>query len=266
MSATPPDEPTVEASEKPTKLHSKHWLPPDEWKAANEIADQLNETEKQARRQIVFIIKDMGLEFAQTVLQETLAIEAQGGMMLPDGSRRRTPGGVFFYLVRDRVPAKVRYQIFRPQNSTPRPKTTAKPTPSTSTFPWDQRQEIVAPLLEAPGNTTTVKAVLIGSPERIKHQADYVTFQLISTTKMAAFPRGVPRPELPSPTYTIYVASKQWKRVEEAAADKEDTLIIEGMCAYNPEIKGVALYATNITSKGLEAKKREQKSRSVNSS
>jgi hypothetical protein len=261
MSATTPDEPAVEASEKTAKLHPKHWLPPHEWKAANEIADQLNETEKQARRQIVFIVKDMGLEFAQTVLQETLAIEAQGGMMLPDGSRRRTPGGVFFYLVRDRVPAKIRYQIFRPQKSAQRPTTAVKPAPSlTSSFAWDERQEIVAPLLEASGTATTVKAMLMGSPERIKRQADYVTFELTSITKMPAFPRGVPRPELPSPTYTVYVASKQWKRVEEAAADKEDMLIIEGMCAYNPEIKGVALYATNISSKRLDAKKREQKS------
>jgi hypothetical protein len=99
----------------------------------------------------------------------------------------------------------------------------------------------------------------MGSPERIKRQADYVTFQLNSMTKMPAFPRGVPKPELPSPTYIVYVGSKQWKKVEEAAADKEDTLIIEGMCAYNPEIKGVALYATNISSKKLEVKKREQK-------
>jgi hypothetical protein len=259
MPNIPPDEPVVEASEQPAKLHPKHWLPPHEWKAANDIADQLNETEKQARRQIVFIVKDMGLEFAQAVLQETLAIEAQGGMMLPDGSRRRTPGGVFFYLVRDRVPTKIRYQIFRPQNSKPRPKTLVKPTPSTSTFAWDERQEVVASLLEVPGTVTTVKAILVGSPERLKHQADHVTFQLTSITKMPAFPRGVPRPELPSPTYTVYVASKQWKRVEEAATDKEDMLIIEGMCAYNPEIKGVALYATNISSKRLEAKKREQK-------
>ena len=203
----------------------------------------------------------MGLEFAQVVLQETLAIETQGGMMLPDGSRRRTPGGVFFYLVRDRVPAKVRYQIFRPQKSTPRPKTTTKPTPSTSTFAWDDRKGMVAPLLQAPGTATTVKSVLIGSPERIKRQADYVTFQLTLTTQMPAFPKGVPRPELPSSTCTVYVATKQWKRVEEAAADKEDSLIIEGMCDYNPEIKGVALYATNITSKRLEAKKREQKTK-----
>jgi hypothetical protein len=75
MSDTTPDEPAVEASRQPAKVHSKHWLPPHEWKAASEIAVLLNKTEKQVRRQIIFIIKDMGLEFAQAVLQETLAIK-----------------------------------------------------------------------------------------------------------------------------------------------------------------------------------------------
>src|SRR5690348_1441112 len=140
MPTDPPDEPIGEVPQKPAKKY-QHWLPKHEWKGVNEIADLLNETEKQSRRQIVFVVKHMGLEFAQTILQETLATEAQGGMMLPDGSRRRTPGGVFFRLVRDRVPPKVRYQIFRPQNA-------ISPSPSkhTSSFAWNNRQQIVAPL------------------------------------------------------------------------------------------------------------------------
>lgn len=257
MPTDPPDEPTGEASQKPAKQKYRHWLPPHEWKAANEIADLLNETEKQSRRQIVFVVKDMGLEFAQAILQETLAIEAEGGMMLPDGSRRRTPGGVFFKLVRNRVPPKIRYQIFRPQP--PTPPSPSQPTASTSTFAWADRQQIVAPLLEAAGTVATAKAVLVGSPEHIQYQAEYVVFQLTETTPMPAVPNGVPRPELTPSTCTVYVAMKQWKRVEEAAVDPEDALIIEGVRAYNPESPRITLYATNITSKRLQAKKREQK-------
>ncbi|MEO8611415.1 MAG: phosphorylated adapter RNA export RNA-binding domain-containing protein [Chloroflexota bacterium] len=254
MPTDPPDEPTSEASPKPAKQKYHHWLPPHEWKAANEIADLLNETEKQSRRQIVLVIKDMGLEFAQAILQETLGIEAQGGMMLPDGSRRRTPGGVFFKLVRNRVPPKVRYQIFRPQNAN-----LPSPSQPTTSFAWADRQQIATPLREAPGTATTVKAVLVGLPEHINYQAEYVVFQLTETTPMPAFPKGVPRPELPPSTCTVYIAIKQWRRVEEAAADPEDALIIEGVCATNPENAGIALYATSITSKRLQAKKREQK-------
>ncbi len=40
----------------------------------------------------------LGPERARALLGQALTVEAQGGLTLPDG-RRRTPGGVFFYLV-----------------------------------------------------------------------------------------------------------------------------------------------------------------------
>ena len=41
----------------------------------------------------------LGRTQARALLTETIRIEEQGGMMVPDGSRRRTPGGVYLYLV-----------------------------------------------------------------------------------------------------------------------------------------------------------------------
>jgi hypothetical protein len=46
MSDTLHDNPPVET--KLVKKTSHHWLSPEDWKAAQTIADQLNETEKQA--------------------------------------------------------------------------------------------------------------------------------------------------------------------------------------------------------------------------
>jgi hypothetical protein len=46
------------------------------------------------------------------VLVEANAIERNGGMMLPDQSRRRTPGGVFFALARKRLSPEDRDAIF----------------------------------------------------------------------------------------------------------------------------------------------------------
>jgi hypothetical protein len=45
-------------------------------------------------------------------LQQTLAIEAEGGMLVTSGKRRRTPGGVFFYLVCKNVSPEERKAIF----------------------------------------------------------------------------------------------------------------------------------------------------------
>src|SRR3954451_14693464 len=73
--------------------------------AATAIADQLGEAEVLPRRQIGRVVRALGQERARALLAETLAIEARGGLMLPDGSRRRPPGGVFFRLLRDQLPA-----------------------------------------------------------------------------------------------------------------------------------------------------------------
>src|SRR5215217_2330606 len=64
------------------------------------IADRLGETEDLPRRQIRRAVRAFGEERARALLAETLAIEAAGGELLPDGRRRRTPGGIFFRLVR----------------------------------------------------------------------------------------------------------------------------------------------------------------------
>jgi hypothetical protein len=76
---------------------------------AEQIADALKEEEGQAREKIAAIVERCGLDFAQDIFEQTLAVEEQGGLMVRDGSRRRTVGGVFFYLVKDRLKREKRY-------------------------------------------------------------------------------------------------------------------------------------------------------------
>src|SRR5919199_3266449 len=84
------------------------------------IAQQLGETQPGPIRQIHRIVQRLGADRALSILEETQQIEAQGGRMLPDGSRRRTPGGVFFALVKDRVSARKRAVIFFTPGQKPR--------------------------------------------------------------------------------------------------------------------------------------------------
>lgn len=69
-------------------------------KAVVHITQTLGETDWKPRTQIERIVQQLGPDFALAKLQETEQVESQGGLMLTDGSRRRTKGGVFFYLVR----------------------------------------------------------------------------------------------------------------------------------------------------------------------
>lgn len=79
---------------------------------AAEIADKLEETAKRPRTQIRRIIEECGADFARQLLADSLEVEAQGGMETLDGKRRRTVGGVFFKLAKERLPADIRAKIF----------------------------------------------------------------------------------------------------------------------------------------------------------
>jgi len=79
---------------------------------AARVARELDETDPAATGQINRIVKCLGAEVALAFLRETLEAEAEGGMMLRDGSRRRTPGGVFFYLVKGRISRRDRAAIW----------------------------------------------------------------------------------------------------------------------------------------------------------
>lgn len=75
---------------------------------AAEIAAALGEPNVALIRRIVARIgPDVSLAF----LAEALAIEAAGGLLASDGSRQRTPGGIFFYLVRGRTASRDRWKL-----------------------------------------------------------------------------------------------------------------------------------------------------------
>src|SRR5689334_10877833 len=89
---------------------------------AQQIATTLGETEPVPLLHIRRIVQTLGPERALQVLDQAQRAEADGGLMLPDGSRRRTPGGVFFLLVREQTTPAERSRIW------PWPKK-PKPTP-----------------------------------------------------------------------------------------------------------------------------------------
>jgi len=82
------------------------------YQAAMHIANTLGEKEPGPRAQVARVVRVLGIERAQALYEQTLAVETAGGMMLPDGSRRRTPGGVFFKLAREVATKQERRAIF----------------------------------------------------------------------------------------------------------------------------------------------------------
>ena len=49
------------------------------------------------------VVELVGRDVALDLFQQTRKIEGGGGMMIKNGSRRRTPGGLYLQLLRDRA-------------------------------------------------------------------------------------------------------------------------------------------------------------------
>ncbi|HEY0737254.1 MAG TPA: phosphorylated adapter RNA export RNA-binding domain-containing protein [Herpetosiphonaceae bacterium] len=212
-----------------------------------QIAEALGETESQPRDQIRRMIKIMGADFTQELLRETEIVEAQGGLFLERENRRRTPGGVFFYLARDRMTKQQRGKVFGgPQN---------QGQPVAPPFQAQDLPEVLQELTKQYGKASTVKITLIGRPTQVVERGDVVIFGLISD-KQPALPKGLPAP--PKETkYLVLVAKKQWNKVADVAKDAEDALILEGYPAYEPRHAGITVYALSVTTKKQQAAKRE---------
>jgi hypothetical protein len=217
--------------------------PTDTRELVRTIAQQLGETQPGPINQIRRVVQRLGPEAALAFLQETQQIEEQGGQVLPDGSRRRTPGGVFFILVKERVSAKDRAAIFfLPGKRQPRP---AKPTGQPAAPP----QIAIGDIPNMTGDIRTVKITLIASKN------SYIMTSM-TNNKTPSLPKGLPVPPNTPTSYTVYIAPKQWTKVAEAIRDPEDALIIEGFPTYDPTLEGIAVYATNITTKKLQQAQR----------
>jgi hypothetical protein len=224
------------------------------------IAEQLGETESGPKGQIARIVRRLGPEAALGFLRETQEIEAQGGMPLADGSRRRTPGGVFFHIVKARISFEDRGAIFFPksQRRRTRPPAGAEPAsrpPAHVAAPLPTAAIVIGPIPNLSGEARTVKITLIGRPGPLVAKSDYI-MTTMQAAKTPSLPKGLPAPPNTPTSYTVYIARKQWNTVAAALGDPDDSLIIEGYPTFDPSLEGVAVYASNVTTKALQQAKR----------
>jgi len=133
----------------------------------NTIAKALGEADEGPLAQIKAVVDNLGEQACITLLAETEKIEKAGGLMRGDGSGRRSPGGVFFFLARQRLPRDVRAAIFNdkkprdpraPASAPPEPKVkssaNAAPPPSSSGLP--RRRVFVVVPASKPAPTASV--------------------------------------------------------------------------------------------------------------
>ena len=243
------------------------------------IADELGETEESVRKKIVAIVYALGRRQSRQLLTHALQIEEHGGEMLPDGSRRRTVGGIFFNLAYTiGQPKRGRHLPLRTKPKKPAPKaekpdgeqasanttqTSKKATyqpapPPVSPLVWDERAAAIEEAQTEKGQISTVKITVIGRPGKIVDKGTCIV-TVMEESRTPALPKGLPTPTSTPTKYAVYIASKQWAKVKDAIADPEDVLIVEGFPKTDAQVTAIAVFATNVTTKKLQMSKKQPK-------
>ncbi len=229
------------------------------------VTKKLDEHERGPKIQIRQIIEECGMEFVAKLLEDTLRIEAEGGMMINNGERRRTTGGVFFRLARERLPLTAHLKVFNIWQV--RKQANEYYQGLLPTFDLESRRVIYNRIKSMAGRVADVKITLVGRPGEIERRQDLV----ITTMYDADFeeelelPKGVPQPPQLPKQYLVYIAGKQWDRFS-LSISPDDELIVDGYLAYDEEIQDFAVFATYATTKRMaqkEGRKRDYRKNGV---
>ncbi len=189
---------------------------------AQDIADILAEPNVALVKRVIRVI---GGTRAEAFVNDALRLEGEGGMLTEDKSRRRTPGGTFFALVRQGVSRQERFRIFGSGlQGTPQ-----APMPAMCT--WEQLIEATKALpAHTEGEGSTVKITLIGRPgSAVQTKGQTVVFKMTGKAP-STLPKGLPPiPKSPAITWTVVVGLRQWNRVKESLQKHpDDKLILDG--------------------------------------
>lgn len=179
------------------------------------IAKALGEVDEIPMSQITGIVQVLGEEGALTLLKETLDIEKSGGMMLADGTRRRSPGGVYFQLARRKLPPEDKKNIFREKKA------------------------------ENPGDTGSQPAA--ASAPNAAAQADASKFsrrRVVEVVPARAAPRGKPGafspPELPSALARARIRQQVTQGIAPLPIEEQYHLLLDLLADIHDRVAGGA--------------------------
>jgi RNA recognition motif-containing protein len=110
---------TLPLAVSPSEVINRGHLSAKQQAVVEKIAAALGETDLVPLRQLSTMIMLCGTNFAEALLAETEQVEAGEGIPTTDGTRRRTKGGVFFYLARFRMAQPLRVIIYNRKGKLP---------------------------------------------------------------------------------------------------------------------------------------------------
>jgi hypothetical protein len=198
------------------------------------LARQLGETKFPVLRQLDRCLLVLGEATIDELLAETEQIEQDGGMLTQDGKRRRTKGGVFLYLARQRCTPEQRAIVF-PQTDWQARKA-ARRTKAARTAPATPVPTPAAPAPAAPVKATyffpgvaTLKTTIKGRPIQSTILDGYTRLLFERTEAKESFPAGIPAAPSEPQRVMVYVGKKQWAKVVDELRKPTINLTVDGV-------------------------------------
>ena len=224
---------------------------------AKQFGAALGESAAKPVEQIGQLIEECGLDFVEKIMAETEATEAAGGLTTQDRKRRRSKGGVFFYLAKGQMDAGLRTEIF-PNFGKHGDGSIAPPG-----IEWLERIEPMRAIRGEAGQISSSTVTLSGRPGRLHIDGSSVMTVIEQRqAKAPPYPKGVPHFDTIDgvTTYYVFMSLRHWKGVEKALEDESDLLIVEGSAIYDAQLEGITILSTRVSTKSLDYQKRKAKS------
>ena len=202
---------------------------------ARALAQQLGETKFPVLQQLERCLNVLGEATVDELLRETEQIEQGDGLLTTDGKRRRTKGGVFLYLARQRCTPEQRPIVFpqtdwqarkaarkvRAPHTAPAATALAAPAPAAAAAP-------IKAIYVFPG-VSAMKTTLKGRPLQSTVMDGYTRLLFERTEAKDSFPAGIPAAPSEPQRVTVYVGAKQWRKVADEIQKPSVNLSIDGV-------------------------------------
>ena len=211
---------------------------------AKKYAKMLGEKTESPLRQLCLLLEHMGEDAVRENVEKAIEIDAGEGMMTADGSRRRTTGGIFFYIIKMDMDTTIRQRVFPNYGQQIKGRV----------LEWADRTSHMPDLFEEPGSMRYNRILIHGYPGKVQIMENTVMTTITHRHETnSPYPRGVPVPPDLETRYTVYISMKHWEPVAESLEkNPHDPLIIEGDIMYDPELESIAVFATSVTTKMIE--------------
>jgi hypothetical protein len=122
----------------------------------------------------------------------------------------------------------------------------------------DERPRPPAPRPEAKADLRAVEITLVGRPSRVDVHREVVVTTMLHQPAERDLPENVPGVFQRPSFYTVYIPIPLWRRIDAALTNPSEQFIIQGSVAYDPEVGRIAVYATKVSTKSLEAARAKQ--------